>query len=335
MIHVRQSVRRGTVAQPRGGFAALLAGVLLAGGCGNGHPVDPGDLRFAQRGHVEVRLEVPLRLGEGRLAQELRWRSDGTWTLQETISYRGSVGDATVWRSNADASPYVLAYDGLVRKLNEEPAEQLFTPDLPTALVPECGPTQTRVTLTLRDDARDESATWIRCVEGSMNTLTPQGAGPDPAASRVALAAILVRQSTVGERWISAYLGSVPFGTLDRGGDSRSALAAPVTFIDAAGFNEFWGRHAPGRAPPTVDFTRDMVVAAVVGVRREAGDSVEVRRILQVAEGSLAEVYERVPGDYCSPAARTHVPFHVVVAPRTPVPHRFADVKVERVSCGG
>lgn len=335
MIHKRQTDRRRPAAQGRRALLATLAGVLAAGACGNGGPVDPGELRFAQRGHVEVRLEAPLRLGEGGLTQELHWASNGAWSLTETISYRGTAGDATLWRSGTDPSPYVLAYDGLIRKLNEEPAEQLFTPDLPAELVPECRSNQTRITLTLRDDARDQAVTWIRCAEGTLNSLTPQGAGPDPAASRLALATILIRQATLGDEWASAYLGSIPFGTLDRGGDSRSTLAAPATFIDAAGFHEFWARHAPGRAPPSVDFTRDMVVAAVVGVRREAGDSVEVRKILQVADGTQVEVFERVPGDYCSPAARTHVPFHVVVAPRTPVPHRFADVRVERVSCGG
>ena len=72
-----------------------------------------------------------------------------------------------------------------------------------------------------------------------------------------------------------------------------------------------------------------------VGVREEAGDSVEVRKILPVDQGTLIEVWERVPGDFCSPASRTHVPYHVVVSPLTPEPQRFSDVRIERVPCGG
>lgn len=134
---------------------------------------------------------------------------------------------------------------------------------------------------------------------------------------------------------MSAYLGTVPFGTLDRGDDSGSSLAAPGTYIDSRGFQAFWSEHAPSRPLPVVDFTKEMVVVAIVGTRKEAGDSVEVRRILQVDLGTVVEVVERLPGEFCSPAARTHVPYHVVVAPRTPIPHRFADIKKEPVSCGG
>jgi hypothetical protein len=151
----------------------------------------------------------------------------------------------------------------------------------------------------------------------------------------VVFAAVLIKDATLGRGWTSKYHASVPFGTLDRGGDSKSTLRAPVTFIDAGGFTAFWTKHAPTTAPPVVDFTEDMVVVGIVGSRSEAGDSVEVRRVLQVADGSLIHVFERLPGAYCSPAARTHVPYHVVVAPRTPIPHRFADIVQEAVSCGG
>jgi len=87
--------------------------------------------------------------------------------------------------------------------------------------------------------------------------------------------------------------------------------------------------------PPEVDWTREMVIVAAVGERTEAGDSVEVRRILQTGEGTQVEIVERVPGDFCSPASRRHFPVHVVVAPRTLLDVlRFSDVATERVPCG-
>jgi hypothetical protein len=131
------------------------------------------------------------------------------------------------------------------------------------------------------------------------------------------------------------YSGSVPFSTLDRGEDSFAELGTSFAFTSALGWPEFWRSHV-GReeAPPVVDFERDMVVIGGVGQRLEAGDSVEVRRILQIDGGTLTEVVERVPGDFCSPAARLHVPFHIVLAPQTDPPLLFPEAQVERVPCG-
>jgi hypothetical protein len=71
-----------------------------------------------------------------------------------------------------------------------------------------------------------------------------------------------------------------------------------------------------------------------VGLRGEAGDSVEVRRVVETNDGTLITLYERVPGDFCSPAARDHYPVHVIVAPRTRLPILFSEVVIERVPCG-
>lgn len=318
-------------------WAPLVAFALAlgAGACGDDGGPDPGALRFGQIGRIEVKLEAPLRLGEGRLEQTLVWSSSGAWSIHETISYRGLEGDESFSRSSGDPSQFAGAYASLITQLNEVQGLKLFIAELPTDSIPECGSTRTRLTFTIRDDAREQDTTWVRCADGSLTNVTPVGAGPDPAASRLVLATLLVKEATLGEGWTSEYLGSVPFGTLDRGENSGSSISAPVTFIDARGFGAFWEGHAPGSAVPVVDFTKEMVAVALVGVRREAGDSVEVRRVLQVDVGTLIEVVERVPGDFCSPVARTHVPYHIVVAPRTPIPHRFSDIRVEYVPCGG
>ena len=114
-----------------------------------------------------------------------------------------------------------------------------------------------------------------------------------------------------------------------------ATLAAPFPVLDDAAWSAFWLEHSGGTEPPEVDFESEMVIVAAVGQRHEAGDSVEVRRILPVLNGTLTHLFERVPGDFCSPVARTHYPFHIVVSPRTPSPIRFADVGVEFVPCGG
>ncbi len=106
---------------------------------------------------------------------------------------------------------------------------------------------------------------------------------------------------------------------------------------DEVSWLDFWADHRAGQpsvTAPFVDFDRDQVVIAAVGPRLEAGDSVEVRRILQLEGGTVTEVVERIPGDFCSPLARTHRPFHIVVAPITAQPMAFPVTAVERVPCG-
>jgi hypothetical protein len=73
---------------------------------------------------------------------------------------------------------------------------------------------------------------------------------------------------------------------------------------------------------------------AAVGLRTEAGDSVEVRRVLQTGEGTQVKVVERLPGNFCSPASRRHYPAHVVVTPRPLQPIEFSDPATELVPCG-
>jgi hypothetical protein len=315
----------------------LVAGSSSA--CGDQGTTPLGTLRFGQLGQIRAELQAPLRgatnLAAGQLSQVLTWSSNGSWTLEESISYRGLLGDEESRHNPGDPALFAADYASLITQVNEVQGLELFIDELSPEVVPTCGPTRTRLTFSIRDDVRDQEVAWTRCVSGSLATLTPVDAQPDPAASRVALAALLARDRTLGEDFVSAYAGSVPFGTLDRGEDTPTRLSAPVVFLDESSWRSFWVDHAGSRtSSPSVDFTQEMVIVAAVGIRSEAGVSVEVRRVLQVDEGTLTEVLERVPGDFCSPAAQSHVPFHIVVAPRTPSPIRFADTRIERVACG-
>ena len=302
---------------------------------GGSSSIDPDTLRFGQVGQIRVTLLLPLAVDKGELQQTLIWASSGAWELTERISYLEVLGDEDVRSNPGDPSAYAAAYAGMIIQINETEGLTLFTPELDPDLIPTCGITRTTIILTVQDDSRGQSETWVRCSSGDFSNLTPAGADPGPAASRVAQVAILAGEFTLGDDFVSVYSGSVPFSTLDRGEDSFAELGASFTFTSALGWPEFWKSHV-GRDedPPEVDFERDMVVIAAVGLRVEAGDSVEVRRILQIATGTLTEVVERVPGDFCSPAARLHVPFHIVLAPTTDPPILFPEPRVERIPCG-
>jgi hypothetical protein len=341
MIHVRHGARegrlpqgpplRGSFGRRRGGAALALLGLAACGA----DTVPPPALRFGQLGEISVYLQAPLLGGEGRLEQNINWGSNGAWTLQEVMSYHDVVGDEDFERNPGSAAQFAGSYYSLITQVNEQNGVQLDVPELPQDLDPQCGPTRTRVTFTIHDDPREQDKSWTRCADGTLAQLVTDGAGPDPAASRVAFAAQLSRDYTVGRSFVSTYSGSVPFATLDRGQDTPATLTAPMALTTQAAWAAFWLEHSQGKTvAPKVDFTKQMVVVAAVGRRDEAGDSVEVRRILQVDDGTLVHVWERIPGDFCSPVARSHTPFHIVVSPRTPLPIRFAEIHPDTVRCG-
>ncbi len=323
----------------RRGRAAVATAVslvaILAAACGEDTPIPPDALRFGQIGKIIVDMETPLQFGDGQLRQILSWGSGGLWSLQESISYRDLIGDEYFQRHASDLAQSAGAYAEVITQLNDTRGVELDIPELSQDLDEPCGPGRTRVTFTIQDEAKDDARSWIRCVSGSLGTVKTEDAGPDAAASRIAQAVRIVRNGTLGERWNSLYAGSVAFGTLDRGEDSHSSLVEPTTITDPATWGSFWISHSDILPVPSVEFDTDMVVVGILGPKQEAGDSVEVRRILQVDNGTQIEIVELVPGDFCSPAARTHVPFHIVVAPRTPRPHRFSAVGREEVPCGG
>lgn len=311
----------------------LLVGPLLAG-C-DGGPTDPGTLRFGQTGEVRVHLRFPHE-PDGERQQVLVWGYEGGWRLLETIAYRGLEGDQHLVERAGDPG----AYASLISQLNESEGVRLFTDALDPTLDPACGPTRTRVSVRIVDFAREEEEEWVRCASGSIATLDPASAGPDEEASRVVRAAVLVRDFTLSEAFRSIYQGSLPFGTLQKGEDSEADLESPLVFLGDGGsapaeWPSFWAEHTGGSStPPAVDWTTEMVLVAGVGTRLEAGDSVEVRRVVPTDAGTSVEAFERVPGNFCAPAARTHVPFHIVVSPLGPTPVTFEEIEVERVSCG-
>jgi len=347
MIHGRQSARPtppmqgGARRHPPGILRRLAWGVMAfvallgTAACSEDGGIQPGPLRFGQIGSLEAVVEVPLRQGEGMLEQRLEWHSSGDWTYTERISYEGRLGDEAVREALGDPSLLVVAYASLITAVNGSSGLDLFIDSLPQALDPECETLQSRVRFSIRDEPSGDTASWTRCANGSLGNLTTRTAGPETAASRVVAAILQTRDGTVGPDFASSYAGSVPFGTLDRGQDSRAGLSQPAVFVDEESWAAFWSSHAPGEERPSVDFPDQVVVVAAVGVRDESGDSVEVRRVVQVNDGSLVEVWERIPGDFCTPAERIHTPYHIVVAPRIPEPIRFAEIRVETVPCGG
>lgn len=313
----------------------LVAAALGLAACSDDGGTDPGSLRFGQIGRIQVDLTLPLRLGSGRLEQTIVWSSMGPWELSESISYQGVEGDATMIRSRTNPEVLAGSYAQWITQVNEISALRLFVPELDPDLDPDCGLARSRVRLSIQDEARDERIDWVRCVEGTLGTVISREAGPDLAAARVASAIALLTAATVGEDFLSEYHASVPFATIARGEDSFLELESPIVISRETDWTSFWEDHTNGASePPAVDFGEDIVLVGAVGQRQEAGDSVEIRRVLAVGEGTVVTLFERIPGDFCAPAELLHYPFHIVRAPIVPRPVTFADAKLELVSCG-
>lgn len=322
------------------GLVGLLLGLLVA--CSE-DGTRPGTLRFGQDGEVRVRVVTPVGAGDvGTLHQTLEWRSNGQWRLVERVSYRGEAGDSTVRRSEGDAGAYASNYASLITLVNEDQGVSLFVEGVDPELDPGCGSTRSRVSVRILDEGRDETIEWVRCAAGSFAHLNPADAGPSgTGAARVVQVARLARDFALSSDFRSAYVGTVPFATLARRETSPAGTLEPAIFLGSEGrappgWPEFWSTHLGSGEPPLeVDWSEEMVIAATVGEVESAGHEVEVRRILQVDQGTQIEVFHRKPGDFCSPASGTHTPFHVVVAPRTTEPVRFqSQIRTEEFTCG-
>lgn len=338
-------VRQGL---PHPGFvctALVVGAVLFAASCGRSDPLLPPTLRFGQVGELRFELLTPLGAPQGFIRQRLVWRSTGAWQLDEEVIYRGLIGSRERSRPSGDPSVFAASYASLIAQVNETPGLRLFDPRIEPIADLDCGPAGTRIRLEIEDTSRREVQVWERCASGPLTALRPDGAGPDAAAARIVQVAGAARDLTVGPDYRSPFFGTLPFGTLDQGDDSGVALDRPIFFLPLSGtggqriappsWAAFWRDHTrSSRPPPEIDWTREMVVVAAVGLRTEAGDSIRVQRILQVSDGAFVDLVQRVPGDFCSPASRSLYPYHIVVTPLTPSRVLFGTPKVERVPCG-
>lgn len=108
-------------------------------------------------------------------------------------------------------------------------------------------------------------------------------------------------------------------GTMKQGAPSDTAQRAVIT--DAASWTRFWGSLAPDPAasmggPPAVDFSTNMVIAAVMPLRTSGGYRIEIEKVTEWADRIEAQVVSYAPGPDCATTAIVTRPFDVVQVPR-------------------
>ena len=119
-----------------------------------------------------------------------------------------------------------------------------------------------------------------------------------------------------------------PAGRLiEKGDHSRIDTAKQVLVRTSEEWTALWRQHAPDRAKPAIDFSKEIVVGLFMGSRPSAGFAITLVATI-VAKGALVVQYrEIVPPRDAIAAQVITMPFHFVAIPRATV----TDVKFEKL----
>ena len=122
-------------------------------------------------------------------------------------------------------------------------------------------------------------------------------------------------------RWalmLGALLQTVlpPMRSLDKGVVSDVATERLVALRDSGEWASLWRQHAPNRAQPAVDFSREMVVGVYLGARPTAGFSVEVTGYREAGDGVVVLYREAAPSRDLITAQVLTAPYHLVAIPQ-------------------
>jgi hypothetical protein len=114
--------------------------------------------------------------------------------------------------------------------------------------------------------------------------------------------------------------------TIDKGAQSNVDDAKTVVVRDAESWKKLWQGHAPDRALPAVDFSREMVVGVFLGSRPTSGYDVAVVGTREDGGALVVEYRETAPPRDAMTAQVLTAPYHLVV-----VATRGGDVKFEKI----
>ena len=96
---------------------------------------------------------------------------------------------------------------------------------------------------------------------------------------------------------------------------STSGITAPARVVirDDTSYARFWSSLGGAGARPSVDFTRDIVIAAAAGQQSTGGHSISIARVTRVGAGLAIEVTETVPPQGCAVSQALTQPVDMVV----------------------
>ena len=116
----------------------------------------------------------------------------------------------------------------------------------------------------------------------------------------------------------------IPFETADATSMSGIHEARTVVVKDAGTWAGLWSEHAPGRALPAVDFTKNMVVGVFMGSGANSCYTTAIDNVSRTAGRIIVHELRSVPGPDIACAMHVTTPAHLVVIPRSDLPVEFA-----------
>ena len=114
--------------------------------------------------------------------------------------------------------------------------------------------------------------------------------------------------------------------TVEKGDQSNVEDARQVLVRTDAELRQLWQQHAPDRAVPKIDFSREMLVAVFMGSRPNAGFSTAIVSATAAAGVLMVRYTETRPAPGLVAAQILTFPYHIVAIPKADV----KDVKFEK-----
>jgi hypothetical protein len=144
--------------------------------------------------------------------------------------------------------------------------------------------------------------------------MTTRKSRSDPFLVLVLLATIAVSAQPASPR------------TVEKGDQSNIEDAKQVLVRTDAELRQLWQQHAPDRAAPKIDFSREMLVAVFLGSRPNAGFSTAIVSATAAAGVLMVRYTETRPASGLVAAQILTFPYHIVAIPKADV----KDVKFEK-----
>jgi hypothetical protein len=107
-----------------------------------------------------------------------------------------------------------------------------------------------------------------------------------------------------------------PVRTLAKGPMSDIDTARQIAVRSDAEWVALWKTHGGSGDPPTVDFSREMVVGVFLGSRSTAGYGVEIVRAIAAPSALIVEYVETTPPRDALTAQVITSPYHLAAIPR-------------------
>ena len=118
-------------------------------------------------------------------------------------------------------------------------------------------------------------------------------------------------------------------------GNSGMMDSARLVIRNAAEWRRTWtqlvGHVTPAPETPQVDFTKEMVIVAAMGMRPTAGNMIRIARVGRSSGVTYVEVESETPGMRCKSAQMMTAPADVVLVPNISEPVAFVETPKVRV----